>query len=200
MKTEKKVLSVKIQAEVHAKLQAIQEETGLSQAKVIEMLVNGFSSDEIVHEQVQAQVQVDEEKILAKLQVQVQALVKEQVAIQLSDLHAQPEPEPEPEVKLAPKPKPKRRELTEAEKAYIREGGEIFFEDDDEGYPTPEEEAEALRRWEEENGIVDEEPYTPPIPVKKYEFFDPEEANKHLDPNDPIEKMLREAEKQGMEW
>jgi hypothetical protein len=80
MKVQRKPITVQVQVQVHAKLKAIQEETGLSQAKVIEMLVENYNPQ--VQPKVQVQPQVppfNEEELLAKVQVIVQAQVDEAI-------------------------------------------------------------------------------------------------------------------------
>jgi hypothetical protein len=82
MKAERKQIAVKVLAESHAKLLAIQEETGLSQAKVLEMLLANYEKPLVLAKP----LAFDDEKVLAKLQAQVQVLVKEQVKIEVAKL------------------------------------------------------------------------------------------------------------------
>jgi hypothetical protein len=86
MKVQRKPITVQVQVQVHAKLKAIQEETGLSQAKVIEMLVENYNPQAQVLVEVQPQVPpFNEEELLAKVQVIVQAQVDKVIKNHLSN-------------------------------------------------------------------------------------------------------------------
>jgi hypothetical protein len=80
MKIERTPITIRLQSKLHSKLQAIQEETGLSQTKVIEMLIDGYGVQPKVQPVAEMQPYVDEESILAKLQSKMQASIEEELA------------------------------------------------------------------------------------------------------------------------
>lgn len=110
MKTERKPITIRLQPKLHSKLQSIQEETGLSQSKVIEMLIENHSAAKVQPQKTtpitQPQVQpFTKEEILAEVQSLVQSKIdeaikhhldkKEEVATIYATMHEEEEEEDE---------------------------------------------------------------------------------------------------------
>ena len=81
MTTDKKAIAIKVQAKVLVKLKQLQEETGLSQAKVIEMLI--MQADSLVTS-TSTSKSLDTSKITSEVQALVETLVPELVQKELA--------------------------------------------------------------------------------------------------------------------